>query len=203
MDTSWNQTASFIEGRISQLNQTSNEAAVRATFAKMRRGLGKSPAASPENWELTLQGVPEGLTGKGLEPSWGEWAIHISLTLYSFHQQGKSLQAESMHEKGQYLGKALQRLIKTDEESPRIKKRFDQLVTANNLEEIANYLRGIVQLLKAEEYPLDYSALGQDLYLWQNPATRDGVRLRWGRDYYHRISKSASDENKKQEMENL
>ncbi len=176
--------AAFVKRKIHRLTGSGNEAAVRASLARLRRGIGKEPGSLPDLWEETLSGMPEPLAGAGAQPSYGEWAIHIALTLFALHQQGKDLKRKTMHQDGQRLGMAVRRLIQSPDEETRVKRRFDLVVTADSPEEISHHLRGVVQLLKASDIPLDYAALTRDLYLMQFPEARDGVRLGWGRDFY-------------------
>lgn len=195
MENQWDILTGFLESRIKQLYHINNESGTRVAFAKMRRGLGKSPSANPEIWDITFTGMPEVLMGKGPEPSYGEWAVHLVLTLFSVHQQGKNIQTEQVFEKGAYLGKAMRKLIRSEEDETRIKRRFDQLITSDSLGELSNHLRSVIQLFKAEGIGLDYVALGRDLYSYQIPNLRDGVRLKWGRDFYKVNGTGVSESN--------
>ncbi|MCL4463236.1 MAG: type I-E CRISPR-associated protein Cse2/CasB [Firmicutes bacterium] len=42
----------------------------------------------------------------------------------------------------------------------------------------------MILLIRAKDIPLDYPALTQDLYWFQFPDRRDGIRLKWGQDFY-------------------
>ena len=86
-------------------------------------------------------------------------------------------------------------LARKPEDESRVKRRFDQVLTADSPEELAHHLRGLVQLLKAADIPLDYASLAMDLYFMQVQRARDGVRLRWGRDYYASTFTDGSDLN--------
>lgn len=183
------QAGVFVKRKISRLYETKNESAARATLAKLRRGIGKAPGSMPELWDATLDGLPETLIGKGNGPTRGEWAVHTALTLYALHQQGKDLKGQCMSSDGEYLGVSVRKLIQNDEDEQRIKRRFDAAATSDSLEEFSHHLRGLIQLLKTKDIPLDYPALAKDLYWFQFPAARDSVRLRWGRDFY-RIRKN-------------
>ncbi len=52
-------------------------------------------------------------------------------------------------------------------------------------------MRGLITQFRAEEIPLEYGQLAQDLRRLQNPRTAPGVRLQWGRDY-HRVATDLS-----------
>jgi len=187
------QARAFVKYKISRLSGTQNEPAARALLAKLRRGIGKAPGSMPEIWNVTLDGMPEALSGKGGDPTPGEWAVHTALTLYALHQQGKDLKHQCMSKDGYFLGISLRKLISNDDDEQRVKRRFDAAATSTSPEEIAHHLRGLVQILKAEDIPLDYPALTEDLYWFQLPDVRDAVRLRWGRDFY-RMSKEDNSE---------
>lgn len=180
----------FVWRKIQFLTKSADESATRATLARLRRGIGKAPGSMPEIWGPTLEGLPEQLLSKSGTPTIAEWAAHTALTLYALHQQGKDLQQKTMSRKNVSLGLAIRRLVKTDDDEPRVKRRFDAAATSDNLEEFSHHLRGLVQLLKAEDIPLDYPALTKDLYWFQIPETKDSVRLRWGQDFY-RVSKQS------------
>lgn len=186
----------FVKYKIRQLAENPNESSVRAILAKLRRGIGKEPGSIPELWDVTFDGLPNELIGKGGDPTCGEWAVHAALTLYALHQQGKDLKKQCMNKEGEYLGVSLRNLIRNDEDEQRIKRRFDAAVTSNCLEELTYHLRGLIQILKAQDIPLDYPALTEDLYWFQFPDIKDSVRLRWGRDFY-RVRSDAESHNEK------
>ena len=179
----------FVMRKIGLLLNGRNESSTRAALARLRRGIGKPPGSMPELWSITLDGLPEPLKGISGGPTKGEWAVYTALTLFALHQQGKELKGRPMHREGEPLGASVRRLVRNDDDEERVKRRFDAAATSDSPEEFSNHLRGVVQLLKAEDIPLDYSALAEDLYLFQIPEARDSVRLRWGRDFYRASNK--------------
>ena len=186
------QVSYFVENRITQLGRSSSQRT--ATLAKLRRCVGKPPGASPEAWELTLADLPESLTGYDGEPSYAEWSIHLAMTLYALHQQGK---ADSVNIKGVTFGQAVRRLVAPDRSNENgIKRRFDAVLTAKGISEFAHHARGLVQLMKAKDIPLDYSRFARDVFLYQFSDSQDKVRLRWGEDYYKvNLSQNPATEN--------
>ena len=188
------QAALFVKYKIKQLTEGNRESATKATLAQLRRGIGRKPGSMPELWEVTFNGLPETLTRKAGEPTFGEWAVHTALTFFALHQQGKDLLDKCMDKEGAALGLSLRKLIKSDDEEKRIKRRFDAAATSDSLEEFSYHLRGLIKLLKTENIPLDYPGLTQDLYLFQFPEARASIRLRWGRDFYL-ISSAEKTEN--------
>lgn len=176
----------------------------RAMLAKLRRGIGKQPGELPELFEILFSDMPEEMYGQGDEPSYAEWAIYTSLTLFALHQQGKDrpmsvsgkIEGKNL---GNSLGTALGTLVKQDRErEPAIKRRFDAVLTANEFTEFAHHARGLIQLLRAGDITLDYPRFAVDLYWYQFDEIRNRIRLRWGEDYYrvaHLYIENAETEN--------
>ena len=178
--------SSFVGNEIGRiLPRDSNESYVRAYLAKLRRGVGKKPGSLPDIWEFTLKNLPEEFISRTGDPTRVEWAAHMAITLFALHQQGKSLPDNPMSVFGKPLGSAVHVLkMKSGEAAEQaIKRRFDAVVTSDSPEELAHHLRGLIQLLRSKDIPLDYPRLAVDLYRFQSPEYRDGVRLQWGRDY--------------------
>lgn len=111
-----------------------------------------------------------------------EKAVHLALTLYAAHQQGKG--GVSMNKSGPSLGAAVGALHAGYGSEQAVKRRFDQVATATGWTELTHHARGIIQLLKAKDIPLDYPLLAHDLYVFQLPEGAGRVRLRWGEDFY-------------------
>ena len=195
------QTGAYVKRQISRMLNSGNESRVKADLAHLRRGIGRVPGSMPELWEITLAGLPENLMSKDGNPTKAEWAVHTALTLFALHQQGKNLKTACMDQEGSGLGAAVGRLVKKEDDLPRIKRRFDAAATADSPAEFAHHLRGLIQIMRAEGIPLDYRALARDLYFYQFQDARDGVRLRWGQDFYKQIFRGKeqpeADENKK------
>ena len=122
------------------------------------------------------------------DPTAAEWAAYTSLSLYATHQQGTEINRQNMHtgQDAGRLGKAVARLVKNADDRERIARRFNAFATASDMTEAAHHLRGLIQLLRAEEIPLNYIRLAGDLYRFQNPEYAPDVRLSWGQDFYWR-----------------
>lgn len=185
--------ADFVHRRIARL--TADTPANRAALANLRRGVGRAPGEMPELWGMLLNDLPEELMSESGQPTDAEWAIYTALTLYALHQQSQS---RSAHEEGASLGRAVRKLVTHDEDMDRIKHRFDAMVTADSMKEIAYYLRGLIQLMRVPLITLDYAALCKDLYWVQQRDRANAVKLRWGQDFYRIPAKDAeeTDENK-------
>lgn len=152
-------------------------------LANLRRGVGHRPGEFPAIWGSFLQTMPEELMSRGGAPSRAEWAIYIAVTMYALHQQGNS---EPMHCEKVGLGKAIAKLITTEDDLPRIVRRFEIMATASDMEALSYHLRSMIQLLRSKDIALDYVQLASDLYDYQNddPAYADQIRLHWGEDFY-------------------
>jgi CRISPR system Cascade subunit CasB len=154
-------------------------------LAELRRGIGKSPGELPQLWGYLLESMPEEFYGNK-EPSYAEWAVYTSLTLFALHQQGKDVNTELMQKEGQSIGAALSCLVHSQDDLERISRRFKTIATSSSVDELAYHLRGAVQLLKSEGIGLDYSKLAGDIYRFQFPNLASNVRLVWGQDFYRR-----------------
>ena len=158
---------SYVRRRLESWQHEPNPHQIRADLANLRRGIGKAPGDLPELWGLLFRDFPEELMSSTGEPTWAEWAVSGALTLYALHQQGAQ---RSMQADGHRL-KAVQR-------------RFNAFATARSMPECLHHLRGLIQLLRSKDIPLDYVELAGDLYEFQTPDGAARVRLRWGQDFY-------------------
>lgn len=178
----------------------------RAELANLRRGIGRRPGELPELWGGFLLDMPADFQGDK-EPSAEEWAVYLALTLYALHQQ--SNETSCMNQPGSTLGRAVRRLAEQsaaagqDWTETSILRRFNALATAEEITEISHHLRGMIQLLRAEDIPLDYPQLAADLYGLQCRAPQAAqvpanVRLRWGQDLYRNERTESSETQKKE-----
>lgn len=197
--------AAYMRERLGELSADPNESRVRAQLANLRRGIGRKPGDMPELWGMLFAEMPEKMLSQNGQPTREEWAIYTALTLYALHQQSSKISEQNMHaaEKPENrLGRAVARLVKDEEnDRERIARRFNAFATADDMLTAAHHLRGLIQLLRAEEIPLDYVHLAENLYDFQNPDSRPSVRLEWGQDFYEkpRTANEAHDEQKGQD----
>lgn len=166
----------------------------KAALANLRRGIGKAPGELPELWGIIFRDMPETLMSQYGEPTPAEWAIYTAMTMFALHQQGT---AEPVHTEKISLGKAYGKLRKeqSDDEEERLLRRLNQVVTASDMPELSHYLRGVIQLLRADGIGLDYAQLASDLYLYQSPQTRLRVQLKWGQDFYHQSNQEKGEQS--------
>ena len=153
-----------------------------ATLAKLRRGAGKPVEAVPELVGLTIDHrFYERFPLDHPRISDAESAVHEALTLYALHQQSK--REKGMHRRGRDLGGAVRRLMPPGDIDEPLRKRFIQAQTAQSLETRIDRLRGIVQLLRSDDLPLDYGLLADQLYDARTRAGAERVRRAWGRGF--------------------
>jgi CRISPR system Cascade subunit CasB len=201
----------FVKGKVGSLSKDSPWS--KGMLAKLRRGIGKDPAEVPDIWEVTLGELPDELQSRGrsedIAPTEAEWAIHTALTLFALHQQGKSYSVNASREatsegKTQYgdsFGRAARKLVNPDNSNESaIKRRFDAVMTAKDLTELAHHARGLIQLMKAADTAiyLDYPAFARALYYFQFSEYKNSIRLQWGQDFY-RYEAAEKRDNKKGE----
>lgn len=177
-------TAEYVKGKIGVIARSS-PARSSAVLAELRRGLGKVPGTMPGLWEWTLEGLPDDLKSRTGYATNAEWAIHISLTLYAFHQQGRSPSVENMNRDKISLGRAVSLLAGNQQEDrDRYQKKLEMLTKTDSVEMLASMLRQIVSQLRAKGIPLDYPALASDILAFQYEESRLNVLLKWGQDFY-------------------
>lgn len=182
------QISLYVWRRLKQFSEHPDDGGTKAALANLRRGVGKRPGDIPELWGYFLCDLPQELQGKN-EPSYAEWAIYISLTVFAVHQQGHMLRTEFMNQEGQSLGKAMRLMVQSmegDTESceERVRFRLNQMATSMGMKELSVHLRSIVKLLSGSNIKLDYPMLAKELYWFQIPRKKSDVCLKWGRDFY-------------------
>lgn len=182
----------FVSKRVASLQDGAikNRAGAVGAMARLRRSIGKGIGDDPTVWWIVFDGFPERFQ-RGDGPTPEECAAHTAICLFALHQQSHGTQ---MHRHGIGLGTAVRRLSQDPgEEGPResIVRRFNALVTADHLDEVAQHLRSLIGLFRAEAIQLDYGKLAEDL-AGLDRGRRDRVQLRWSRDF-SRVGKPKDD----------
>lgn len=187
----------YMNNKIKKLDESTPWA--KASLAKLRRGVGKDPREDPEVWEIILGGLDADLAAKYDEPSYAENAIYAALTLYALHKQGNDISLHIAGDKdnpGPGFGDAIAKLKKPDDnDNVAIIRRFNMLVTANDLTELAFHARGLIQLLRGCNQPVkfNYAGFAKDLYRFQFEEMRRNVVFKWGEAFYK--NRQAKDDN--------
>ena len=155
----------------------------RRALAELRksasREFGTDPLALQHVLSILTPPLSEGEIGHGDAPSASESAAYYALTLFALHMQSATTPA---HSEERTFAMACGRL-QNKKHSGSLKARFDAMQTAREESSRLIHLRALVSLLKSEKISFDYGSFAVDLRSLQNPARRDGVLLRWGRDY--------------------
>lgn len=180
-----------IVSKIEYIRSNYDTGAGRRLMANLRHGIGKRPGDIPELWGMIFDSLPAELMGRN-KASNAEWAVYTALTLYALHQQGNDTY---MNQRDMSVGRATSRLVKNEEDIKRILNRLNLVVTSVSPEDLAYHLRGVVQLLKSENIPLDYARLAKELYLFYDQEQAEAIKLSWGRDFYSERYKSDEKEN--------
>ncbi|MDX3851331.1 type I-E CRISPR-associated protein Cse2/CasB [Streptomyces sp. AK02-01A] len=157
--------------------------------ARIRRGAGKAAGAVPDLWGMTGLELLDDAALAGLDVDRADEALHISVTLWALHQQGH--REANMHLTGPGLGAAVRRLMPEGEIDEPIRKRFVRAGTAQTLDSLAQRLRELVLLLRADAVPLDYGLLADQLYRWQKRAERGEIQRAWGRSFQIGLARRA------------
>ncbi|WP_182170568.1 type I-E CRISPR-associated protein Cse2/CasB [Flaviflexus equikiangi] len=160
----------------------------RRTLAVLRRAVDEEPGENPEVWQLVLEALPERFIGQRDEPTAGEWAGHLALTLYAIHQRGNT---RPVHIPGISFGSAAGTLMRGRTAST--KRSYDALLSATNFPTRRHYLRALVGLMATDSTStnaigLDYGRLASDIYRLQFAQYRPSLLRAWGRDFYRAFS---------------
>lgn len=177
----------YVRRKIYNFTRELDSPVVKAQLAELRRGAGKKPGELPQLWGSFLCGIPQELIGRTAEPSAAEWSIYTTLTLYALHQQGNS---DNVYDSGREysFGRAAGKLVGSEDDVERIRKRFASAALADDMCELSYHLRNIIALMKSENIKIDYADLAKDIFLFQNEDHINEIRLKWGRDFYREIS---------------
>lgn len=175
---------SYVATKVSvlQARYCRDDSTAAASLARLRRAVTAAPGADSAVWEETFEGLPGGLIGRNDTPSRHEVAAHAAITLFAVHQQSKR---DPMHTTGIGFGQAVQRLAAAGRNGDSaVLRRFQALSTATDFAETTYHARSLITQFRTANVQLDYGRFAEDLADLQLPSRADGVRLRWGREYY-------------------
>lgn len=176
-------TANRLQHNYLDLSHTPAGAEARAHLAELRKFSSFDVATSPIALEhiLMLMQPPlnEQELGRGQEPSPSERAAFHALSLFGVHMQSAT---KPMHETGTSFAVACGKLF-ANSTSRSIKPRFDAMQAAGDEVSRITHLRSLVSLLRSQGIAFDYGRFASDLRALNYPTKRNGVLLRWGRDF--------------------
>ena len=129
----------------------------RGALADLRSGLGKEPGEMARVHKYVVPYLPE----KSYDDRW----YYLAAALFGAFPE---------HRRGRSLGEAFRWL---KQESDSMEARFVALLNTHP-EDLDDHLRHAVSLLKANEQPLDWFRLFEDLLQWDHPAGHVQLRGR-------------------------
>lgn len=172
----------------------------RALMARLRRGLGKSPAEAWEAYGLLVPYLPEHVSAAQRE------MLFLTATLFAEHPLTRARRepdADGRRPPVYNLGdlcRALEDRPGGGPADPAGERRFQGLLRADATM-LPIHLRRIVRLAAAKSLPLDYYQLLRDLLNWSDPVWGDRTRLAWA-DHYWRLDHSSTDDTDSQGKDN-
>lgn len=135
---------------------------------------------------------------QGGDPSATELAAFHALTMLGVHMQSATTDA---HIAGQSFAKACGRFY-AQSQSQSTKPRFDAMMVAQDEASRLIHIRSLVTLLRRAKLGFDYGQFANDLRVLgdktatqKEQARRQGVLLRWGRDFATGVYASSSNES--------
>ena len=160
-----------------------NRASAVAALAKLRHSYPHGGIVRAESFEFLGDRFIHGQVDRDGVTS-DERAAAAALALFAFHQQ--SNMTVPMHRRGvdHRLGRAAATLTTPAGEAG-VRRRVNSLVTAPDVVAVLEHLRGLVQMMRAHQVPLDYAQLARDLRAVHDPTGLRTTRIRWSRDYHH------------------
>lgn len=178
------------------------QAHARAVLATLRKysavKLKHHPLALEEVLLLLEPPLSELELGRGDKPSASELAAFQALTMLGVHMQSATTDA---HIAGQSFAKACGRFY-SQSQSQSTKPRFDAMMVAQDEASRMVHIRSLVTLLRRAKLGFDYGQFANDLRVLgdktvtqKEQAHRQGVLLRWGRDFATGVYASSSNES--------
>lgn len=176
-------TAEYLQNAYLGGSTHSAQATARAQLARLRKLAGQPVDRDPLAVNLVLSVMQPQLSelelGKGDSASASERAAFHALTLFAVHMQGAT---SAIHVKSASFASACGRLNQISE-SESIKPRFDAMILAQGSRSRLIHARSLITLLRSNHLGFDYGQFAQDLRNLDNRERRNGVLLRWGRDF--------------------
>lgn len=171
---------------INQLDKTREYSSGKAALANLRNSIGRPYSQTIDIWPLLFEKLPVDFLGRGEALTRREQAILTTLQLYAIHQQGveQSVSKDYIEGKWNNIGESLS-VLRVEEDSKSIDRRFNVMITSTTYEELIHHLRQMVRLLRSKHRreKVNYGQLAEDLlsFLVGND---EKVRLNWSKAYY-------------------
>lgn len=145
----------------------------RGALAALRRGLGQEPGSAPEMYRYVLPLLPENPSRRQ------EKAFYLIAALFALHPASTT--------KGN-LGAHLA-IARSEGNEAALERRFTALLSAHP-DDLPNYLRQTISLLKSKDVPVNWSELLYNIQSWDHPEYGDSVRKRWATAFWGYRSKT-------------
>lgn len=182
----------YVSRKVAELQGSflARSSSARAQLARLRR----LDAPGAGSWMSVGETVFADMPLDGLQDADAERFMRsakLALKLYALHQQSKKKPMAVLFDKDApwrgTLGSACFQAGHHHGDNTGaagIERRMSSLEAATEWGAVEVCLRALVQLLRAQDVPLDYGRLAHDLYLLQIPEAKDGVHMSWARDYF-------------------
>ena len=157
MSSKSNDLAAYIYHTVGKLQDgyKDNSSWAKERLAILRHVANRSIGDSPETWDVLYdESFPESLIGMGQNPTRGEQAAFLTLTLYAVHQQSKRHGVHVKTEKGsrpRTLGTAVREFATatgTELFDSSLYRRFTAMVQSQTIEGVAHHLRSLIKLFR-------------------------------------------------------
>lgn len=170
---------------------------VNQKLAMLRRGVGHTPDEVPMCWGLLFEKAPDSWW-KSLNFTTNEcttkvtkeeWAVFTAMTLFAWSSQGNGRGKTNVSDVS--LGQALANLAGYDmTKQEHMRESLSSLVSVDDMISFNIRMRRICSLLKQGGIGFDYAMFASDVYCLQwNQSAKQGVILRWCRDFQLTINK--------------
>lgn len=155
----------------------------RATLAKLRKNaaptLADNPLALAEVLFVLEPALEPAALGKGDKASPSEEAAFAVLTMFGIHMQSATKPA---HDPRTTFATACGQLHALKSLNS-IKPRVDAMLLTTSEKARLHHIRSLITLMRDKQIAFDYGRLAEDLRSLSYPHRRNGVLLRWGRDF--------------------
>ncbi|MCT2287689.1 type I-E CRISPR-associated protein Cse2/CasB [Corynebacterium sanguinis] len=186
------QTANNLQSAYLGQKGDRESARARGVLAELRKNSSRPLAENPLGLQQTLMILAPQLSdselGKSDAASPSEAAAYLALALFGRHMQSAK---KPVHNDNQSFAWACGRLVALSD-SNSVKPRFDAMQLAATEEARAVHLRSLVDLLKTREISFDYGSFAQDIRNLSSPTKKNGVLLRWGREFSRGLSNAST-----------
>ncbi len=135
----------------------------RAALAALRRGLGKAPGTEPEMYRYIVPLLPENAYPNQ------ERAFYLIASLFASHPV-----SAPKGNLGNHLAQA-----RGENNADALERRFTALLSAHS-DDLPNYLRQTISLLKSQDVPVNWNQLLKDLLWWNDKARKSWATAFWG-----------------------